>query len=165
MPPLSSALNCLILALKHSANALVDQLTKKFRTPLWCSVKVEIIAWKLLNPDLSALSYYFVKASLGYSWRKSSSGNVTGNKLPASPDTGQKESFPAPFKTLGRSVLSLPYSATEGVERIAIPYTSCWVATAVLEILFAAFQMPDFLKTESLSSLSQAPEELSRLLF
>lgn len=57
------------------------------------------------------------------------------------------------------------YSATEGVERIAIPYASCWVATAVLEILFAAFQMADFLKTESLSSLSQASEELSLLLF
>ena len=67
MPPLSSALNCLILALKHSANALVDRLTKKFRTPSWCSVKVEIIAWKLLNPDLSALSYHFAKASLAAS--------------------------------------------------------------------------------------------------
>ena len=42
--PRSNALNCLILALKHSAKALVERFTKKFRTPSWCSVKVEIIA-------------------------------------------------------------------------------------------------------------------------
>lgn len=33
----------------------------------------------------------------GYSWRKSSSRNVTRNKFPAGLDTGQKESFPSPF--------------------------------------------------------------------
>ena len=47
--PRSNALNCLILALKHSAKALVERFTKKFRTPSWCSVKVEIIAAHPIN--------------------------------------------------------------------------------------------------------------------
>ena len=67
MTPQNHVLDCLILALKNSAKILVDRFTEKFKTPSWCSVKVEIITWKFLDLDLSALSSHFAKDSLAAS--------------------------------------------------------------------------------------------------